>query len=355
VSSYTLLEGDARRALGLLEPGSVSCCVTSPPYLWVRKYSDDDDPREIGKEPTLELYIENLVEIFRLVRRAMRPDGLLWVVIADTFARRAGGQHDENLKVGKNNTLHTNGRSGLHSYRKTESAVPRQRKMPIGCKQGDLIGVPWQLAFAMRADGWWWRQDVVWEKPDAMPEPVKSRFVRSHEEVLLFDAGEGVELLERAHERVLMFAQMERGYDFDHEAVKEPAVSTHAAGNGYKRAARVVKTNADGSPRGSDEGWTPEKAGGLRNRRSVLRVPNARRRGTQTATYPHALIEPMIIASSKPDGLVLDPFLGSGTTGEVALSLGRRFVGVELVPKNAERAREQLDKVVREASPHVSA
>lgn len=337
MSLWTLLDGDARTALASLPDESVQCCITSPPYLWVRKYSDD--PNEIGAEPTLELYIEHLVEVFREVRRVLKPTGLLWVVIADTYARRAGGQHDENLKIGRNNTLHTNSRSGLHSYRKIESAVPRQRKMPPGCKQGDLIGVPWELAFAMRRDGWWWRQDVVWEKPDAMPEPVRSRFVRSHEEVLLFDRGEGVQVMERSHERVLMFSQAERRYDFDHEAVKEVAVSNHAAGNGYKRGSRVVKANADGTPRGNDVGWTPEKANGLRNRRSVLKVANARRRGTQTATYPHALVEPMIEASSRFGDLVLDPFTGSGTTGEVALSLGRRFVGVELVPDNAERAR----------------
>lgn len=319
---WCVLEGDARRALRVLEPSSVDAAITSPPYLWVREYGHED---EIGSEETLELYIEHLVDVFAEVKRVLSKDGLLWVVICDTYARRAGGGDGNNLKIGKNNTLHTNAKNGVHSYRKTESSVPRRRKMPDGCKQGDLIGVPWMLAFAMRSAGWWWRMDDIWHKPDAMPEPVRSRTVRSHE-------------------YLLVFSQRERGYYFDHEAVKEPAVSNHSSGNGFKRDARVVKANPDGSPRGNDEEWTPQK---LRNRRSVwsYSTSKGRKRESQTSQFPPGLIEPMVIASCPPGGTVLDPFTGSGTTGEVALRNGRSFIGVELIPDAADKARLNLDKV----------
>lgn len=332
MNDWALINGDARRVLPLLEPNSVQTCICSPPYLWARNYGHDD---EIGAEDTLEEYLANLVQVFRGVKRALTPTGLLWIVIADTYARRAGGQHDQSLKIGAKNTLHTNTRYGPHSYRKVESAVPRRRKMPPGCKQGDLIGVPWQLAFALRQDGWWWRQDVVWSKPDAMPESVKTRCVRSHETVLVFDRGEGSTIIEGDHETVLMFSKRERGYYHDHEAIEEPSVSGHSSGNGFVRADRINWKNPDGS----EQQWEHRPT---RRKRSIQK---GRKRGSQTATYPGGLVEPMIEASTAPGDLVLDPFAGSGTTGEVALRLGRRFIGIELIDANATRAEDYLKRV----------
>lgn len=315
MNDWTLLEGDARRVLPFLEPKSAQAAITSPPYLWTREYGHPD---EIGCEDTLEEYIAHLVKVFMGVHRVLADDGLLWIVISDTYARRAGGGADttidggESLKIGRKNTLHSNSRSGLHSYRKVSSAVPRRRKMPPGCKQGDLIGVPWVLAFALRSAGWYWRQDIVWHKPDGMPEPVRSRCAR-------------------VHENVLVFSKKERGYYHDFEAIMEPAKSN---GNGFKRPTRA---NAE------DREWKPAE---LRRKRSVwaYSTSKGRKKDSQTGTYPPGLIEPMVLASAPPGGTVLDPFAGSATTGEVAIRLGRRFIGIELVDENATKARGYLEE-----------
>lgn len=256
-----IIFGDCRDSLRQLAADGVKVqtCVTSPPYFGLRDYGVDG---QIGLEETPEQFVAELVEVFRCVRDVLADDGTLWVNIGDSYDKSSASLH----------------------------------------------GIPWLLAFALRGDGWVWRGRNVWDKPNAMPEPVRSRCASSHEFVLLF-------------------TKVKSGYYFDHEAIKEPAVSDHGSGNGFKRDARLTYRDADGA-RGNDKTWSG--VGGMRNRRDVWRIPVKAYKGAHDATFPEALAEPCILAGSRPGDIVLDPFMGSGTTAAVALKNGRQYVGCEL-------------------------
>jgi DNA modification methylase len=189
-----------------------------------------------------------------------------------------------------------------------------------GVKPKDLYGIPWRVAFALQAEGWYLRQDIIWHKPNPMPESIKDRCTK-------------------AHEYIFMLSKSER-YHFDYEAIKEPAVSNHPSGNGFKRAERVSYQNADGSPRGNDKQWVD--VGGTRNRRSVWSVPVRPFKDAHFATFPPDLIEPCVLAGCPEGGTVLDPFFGAGTTGLVAQRLGRRCIGIELNPEYIQIAQRRL-------------
>jgi DNA modification methylase len=184
--------------------------------------------------------------------------------------------------------------------------------MGPGLKQGDLVGVPWMLAFALRSAGWYLRQEVIWHKPNGMPESVRSRCTR-------------------VHEQIFMFTKRERYY-YNHEAIKEPAVSKHSSGNGFVRPQRLSLGG-----RGKEEQWTPTK---LRNKRSVWSVNTRQFPGAHFAVFPHKIVQPCLLAGSEPGDVVLDPFVGTGTVGEVAAEYGRRFVGIELNPDFADMSEE---------------
>ena len=310
-------------------------CVTSPPYFGLRSYLPDespDKPLEIGLEETPEQYVANMVSVFREVRRVLADDGTLWLNIGDSYAGGGGGNYSKSAKQ----TSH-----GEH--------IANVRNRPdwlanAGLKPKDLIGIPWMLAFALRADGWFLRQDIIWHKPNPMPESVRDRCTK-------------------AHEYVFLLSKSDRYY-FDHEAIKEPvAASTVArlsqpnlanqAGsdrvpgktNGNMKAVRS-KANSfkrEGSKR---EQAIPGQAVGThrpdraeseydldtRNRRSVWTVATRPYKGAHFATFPPALIEPCILAGSRVNDIVLDPFMGSGTTAAVALQHGRQYLGCELNP-----------------------
>ena len=283
-------------------------CVTSPPYFGLRSYLPDDSPdkpMEIGLEETPDQYIARMVEVFRAVRDVLADDGTLWLNIGDSYANdgkwggSSGGKHAK--------ALHGNTSIG-------------RTKVTTGLKPKDLIGIPWLLAFALRADGWHLRSDIVWAKGNPMPESVTDRPTRSHEYIFL--------LTKR------------KRYFYDHEAVKEPAVSDHPSGNGFKRDARQSFQNADGTARGNEMQW--KDVGGKRNRRSVWHVNAKPYKGAHFATFPPALIEPCILAGSRPGDIVLDPFMGSGTTAAVALQHGRQYLGCEL---NAEYGALQQQRI----------
>lgn len=295
--------GDSRKLLLDIPDGSVHCCVTSPPYFGLRDYGVDG---QMGLEETPGQFIAGMVELFREVRRVLRDDGTLWLNIGDSYATGSkwGGATGGKAAVG----LHGANGGGR---RKTNPGVPDK----------NLIGIPWMLAFALRSDGWYLRQDIIWHKPNAMPEPTKDRCTASHEYIFLLTKSPR--------------------YHFDSAAIAEAAVSDHPSGNGFKRDARLTYQNADGTSRGNDAGW--DDIGGKRNKRSVWSVPVKPFNDAHFATFPTALIEPCIHAGCPADGTVLDPFGGAGTTGLVADRLRRNAILLELNPEYAAMARARID------------
>ena len=265
-------------------------CVTSPPYFGLRDYGHPD---QLGLEQTPEQYIAAMVEVFRCVWDVLADDGTLWLNIGDSYAANRAYQ----VPSTKGGAKHSD----------SQAAGGKGSTVPAGMKPKDLIGIPWMLAFALRADGWYLRQDIIWSKPNPMPESVRDRCTK-------------------AHEYVFLLSKSER-YFFDAEAIKEPAVTV-----GDTRHLRRDKTaDARLSPSGREGNGKPQAE--TRNRRSVWTVATRPYKGAHFATFPPALIEPCILAGSRPGDIVLDPFMGSGTTAAVALRHGRRYVGCELNPE----------------------
>ena len=266
-------------------------CVTSPPYYGLRDYGHEG---QIGLEETPEQYISAMVEVFRCVWDVLEDDGTLWLNIGDSYA-------------GNNSRASNNGRAGFGNAR--EKVVNRTGE---GLKTKDLIGIPWMLAFALRADGWYLRQDIIWSKPNPMPESVQDRCTKAHEYIFL---------LSKSHK-----------YHFDHVAIKEPATTVENRPSGIVRD-RVYdydsKQKEMGRVRGGEE--TPEPT--TRNRHSVWNVATKPYSGSHFAVFPTELIEPCILAGAPLGGIVLDPFMGSGTTAQVAQDLGRQYIGCELNPE----------------------
>jgi len=288
----------------------VQTCITSPPYFGLRDYGHAG---QIGLEQTPEQYIAAMVEVFRCVRDVLADDGTLWLNIGDSYAgsgkgRNADGTHQEGGKQG------TNKGTIVGSLVKTE--VPN-------CKPKDLIGIPWMLAFALRADGWYLRQDIIWHKPNPMPESVRDRCTK-------------------AHEYIFLLSKSER-YFFDSDAMKEPSVSEKPAGN--KRHKYADAYNAGRSEEHRTKAGLLDLAGKeweTRNRRSVWTVATRPYKGAHFATFPPALIEPCILAGSRAGDTVLDPFMGSGTTAAVALEHGRQYLGCELNPEYGPLQQERI-------------
>lgn len=296
-----ILRGDCRDVLGGPPDGSVNCCVTSPPYFGLRDYGVEG---QLGLEPTPDEFVSAMVEVFREVRRVLRDDGTLWLNLGDSYANdgkwggSTGGKHASAL----------HGNSGIG-----------RRLLTTGLKPKDLIGIPWRVAFALQADGWYLRQDIIWHKPNPMPESVTDRCTK-------------------AHEYIFLFAKSERYY-FDADAIKEQAVSNHASGNGFKgRQGGAIHMPMSGGAGTADQ-WLP---GGMRNRRSVWTVSTKPFKGAHFATFPPDLIDPCVLAGCPVDGTVLDPFFGAGTTGLVAQKHGRNCVGIELNPDYIAIANERL-------------
>jgi DNA modification methylase len=309
--------GDCLEVLRTMPDGIVNTCVTSPPYFGLRDYGHAG---QIGLEATPDEFIAKLVAVFREVRRVLRDDGTLWCNLGDSYAANRTYQ------------VHNTKGAAEHTYGKGS-------KVPEGIKPKDLIGVPWMLAFALRADGWYLRQDIIWAKPNPMPESVTDRCTKSHE-------------------YIFMLSKAARYY-YDGGAIKEPAIYAGIAGmdeSGYKDAQAFAGKHAKEDKQrghlrrhaGFNERWDAmsreEQCSGMRNKRSVWNVATKPYKGAHFATFPTNLIEPCILAGAPAGGVVLDPFFGSGTTGQVAQSLGRKYIGIELnrdyEPLQAERLRQ---------------
>lgn len=262
----TILIGDAYRHLKDFPDGYFQCCVTSPPYWGLRDYGIPD---QIGAESELDDYIKNLTRLFREVRRVLADDGTLWLNIGDSYTSGNRTWRDKDKK-------------------NPARAMSYRPPTPKGLKSKDLIGVPWRIAFALQADGWYLRSDNIWFKPNGQPESVKDRPTRAHEYVFLLTKSEK--------------------YYYNYEAIKEPTAIP----------------------------------GKLRNRRTVWSINTEPFPEAHFATFPKKLVTPCILAGTKPEDVVLDPFFGSGTVGDVCQSLDRRFVGMELNPDYAKIAKKRL-------------
>lgn len=280
-NNVSTLIGDCMDHLKQLPDLSINCCVTSPPYYGLRDYGVDG---QIGLEDTPDGYIARLVGVFGEVKRVLRDDGTLWINIGDSYAA--------------NRTYQVPSTKGGAKHGPGQAAGGKGSRVPDGMKSKDLIGIPWMLAFALRKDGWYLRQDIIWHKPNVMPESVKDRCTK-------------------AHEYIFMLTKSEK-YHFDSESIKEDAAR-------YQ--------NADGTAR----------EGGKRNRRSVWTIPTKPFKEAHFAVFPPALIEPCIKAGCIEGGTVLDPFGGSGTTGEVTSYLGRKAILIELNPEYAKIAAKRCN------------
>jgi DNA modification methylase len=290
-----IIYGDCREKLKELGPESVQMCVTSPPYWGLRDYGHDD---QLGLEETPEEYTDNMVEVFRQVKRVLRDDGTLWLNLGDSYANAGSdGSCGKTAKVG--NTL-----SG---QQKTTN------KLVSGLKQKDLIGIPWRVAFALQTDGWYLRQDIIWHKPNPMPESVTDRCTKSHEYIFLMSKSEK--------------------YFYDADAVREKT-GLEITWDEYKtKKGRWFERDSNGQ--GLNQIDRTERSGSYshpngRNKRSVWTVATKPYSEAHFAVFPQELIEPCIQAGSKTGDVVLDPFFGSGTTGEVAERFGRNYIGIEL-------------------------
>ena len=288
--------GNVLDVLPALAAGRFQCCVTSPPYWGLRDYGHPD---QLGLEATPEAYVARMVEVFREVRRTLTDDGTLWLNVGDSYAgARSGAQG-------------AGGQMADRSVAKSRCREVGITRVADGCKPKDLVGIPWMLAFALRADGWYLRSDIIWAKPSPMPESVTDRPTRAHEYVFLLSKS--------------------ASYFYNGNAIAERAVSTRRSGNRERRsrdgAGGIL---GDGRHQKTHVPWAD--VGGTRNARSVWPIAAQPFGGAHFATMPPDLAERCVLAGSRIGDEVLDPFLGSGTTGMVAERNGRRWFGVELQP-----------------------
>jgi DNA modification methylase len=299
--------GDALVELRKLTDESVNCCVTSPPYWGLRDYGV---PGQLGLEKTPEEYVARMVEVFREVRRVLRSDGVFWLNLGDTYsAQRWTG-------TGKGQPM--------NKYRDGQRDINPEKA--TGLPDKNLVGIPWRVAFALQADGWWLRQDIIWAKPNPMPESVRDRCTK-------------------AHEYIFMLTKSAR-YWYGAEAVKEPVceVSLKRAEYGWDCDRPSTKNNA----LGDKAGIHTEKMGTRfvnpegRNLRSVWTITTKPYAEAHFATFPPEIPERCIKAGCPKGGKVLDPFFGAGTTGLVAMRLGREFIGIELNPAYCEMAKKRI-------------
>ena len=286
----TILTGDCRDILPKLEPESIQCVVTSPPYWGLRDYGIDG---QIGLEKTPEEYVDKMVGVFREVRRVLKDDGTVWLNLGDSYASNpaSGGEKSEKLRGPQN-------------------ATPDRPK--------DLVGIPWRVAFALQADGWYLRSDIIWAKPNPMPESVTDRPTK-------------------AHEYIFLLTKSER-YFYDQEAIKEPCLWSESWSASDTHTA-VAQGGRHGNTSIFKQRW--EDKTGSRNKRTVWTIPTHSYPEAHFATFPEALVIPCVKAGSREGDTVLDPFGGSGTVGKVCQRLGRKAILIDLNPEYCKLAEKR--------------
>jgi DNA modification methylase len=347
-----IIYGDALDVLSREPSNSVHCCVTSPPYWGLRNYGSDG---QLGLEKTPQEYVGKLVDIFRQVRRVLRKDGTFWLNLGDTYATGSGSARSPGGKL-----------FGRHNPVIDAGNYPRSQpnRMPIpGLKPKDLVGIPWRVAFALQADGWYLRSEIIWHKRNAMPESVSDRPTKSHEHVFLFsksgrptiwrakDTGEWnskPDLDERILVRDDRGEEVPRWRSFDYyyeaDAIREPHGKGSEERSKRGRGLNHKYTNGQGAARAqgfhTDVSKVCHPKG--RNKRTVWDVPARPFKGAHFATFPPKLIEPCILAGCPEGGVVLDPFFGAGTVGVVAAQTRRGALGIELNPEYCRIAEERI-------------
>ena len=300
----TILYGDCRDTLKQFDE-QARTCITSPPYYGLRNYGNEEN--QIGQENTPEEFIDQLVNVFKEVRNVLTDDGTLWVNLGDSYY---------NYRPGKGQSY------PKQSASKTNQDLPTQcnkrgNKLD-GLKEKDLIGIPWMFAFAMRSDGWYLRQDIIWHKPNPMPESVKDRCTKAHEYIFLLSKN--------------------KKYYYDNEAIKEPVKQDWGTRN-----RDAGKYHNPGTGLQPHSGLT--KSYERKNKRDVWTITNKPYKGAHFAVFPPDLIEPCILAGSERGDIILDPFMGSGTTGMVAKKHGRNYIGCELHEDYASLQTDRIDSV----------
>lgn len=301
---------DCLEGLKQLPDNSINCCVTSPPYWGLRDYGVEG---QLGLESTPEEYVAKMVEIFREVRRVLRDDGVVFLNLGDSYFGSS--------MTGGTNSIESSAKRKGRMFKKPSNCTPKQGKNQL--KPKDLVGIPWMVAFALRADGWYLRQDIIWHKPNPMPESVKDRCTKAHEYIFLLTKS----------------AQ----YYYDNEAIKEDAEPESE--KKYGSTFHTGKKEISGQGRPGNASNTPgyKKWTGKRNKRSVWTVTVKPFKEAHFATFPPDLIKPCILAGCPAGGVVLDPFMGSGTTGMVAAMYQRNFIGFELNPEYCKMAEKRIE------------
>ncbi len=314
MSEWRILVGDVRASLATIDPGSVQTCVTSPPYWGLRDYGHDG---QIGIEATPDAYVAQLVAVFREVRRVLRDDGTVWLNLGDCYSTGAGSVGD----------CPGGGKQGESWKMRGVMTPPNRMKLP-GLKPKDLVGIPWRVAFALQADGWYLRSDIIWSKPNPMPESVTDRPTKAHEYIFLLS--KSARYYYDADAVAEFGSGLQGGRQRDAAAKKfkyaDAAYKKRDVGNGHSGLERCEYTDK-------------------RNKRSVWNVATQPYADGHFATFPEELILPCILAGSRPGDLVLDPFAGSGTTGAVSVRHQRNFIGCELNPAYVELARKRIGAV----------
>lgn len=322
-----ILNGDSLTILKTLESESVDCVITSPPYWGLRDYGVEG---QLGLEKTPEEYVAKLVEVFREVRRVLKKEGTCWLNLGDSYAGSGRGRDaDGTWNHGKGGSKQETNIGSTVGRIVNEKSLSKNLieqgatgnawvKPPQGYKPKDLIGIPWRVAFALQADGWWLRQDIIWHKPNPMPESVTDRCTKAHEYIFLLSKS--------------------AKYYYDQKAIKEPCKDMWG-----KRDRQNGKYHNKGSGLSPHTGLEKEYL--FTNKRSVWAVNTQPTPEAHFATFPEKLIEPMILAGCPEGGVVLDPFFGSGTTGKVAVRHRREYLGIELNPQYVDMAKKRVQTI----------
>lgn len=344
--TVTIRHGDCREVLRTMPDQSVHCCVTSPPYFGLRDYGVAG---QIGLEPTPDQFVAEMVAVFREVRRVLRDNGTLWLNLGDSYAASGrGGNPDDSAH--QKQSSNRGSRQFFQEGIVDAGAIGRKWvKPPAGYKQKDLIGIPWLVAFALRADGWYLRQDIIWSKPNPMPESVQDRCTKSHEYIFLLSKSRRYHYDADAIAEGLAEASVDR---LSQPTIAQQQGNSRVPGktNGSMKA--VAKRSKDGDEDSRNPGSRPHSLSEFeaksgreypkRNKRSVWEVTTQPFSEAHFATFPPALIEPCIKAGCPAGGVVIDPFGGAGTTGMVADRLGRDAILIELNPEYAAIAERRI-------------
>lgn len=316
--SIEVICGDAWHALHGIETESVQCVVTSPPYWGLRDYGEE---KQIGLEETPEDYVNKLVRIFQGVREVLREDGTFWLNLGDSYAGSWGNYGDAGGGQREKDTE----RFQRDAYENKSDWKPPTANTSLKIKQKDLVGIPWRVALALQEDGWYLRNDIIWHKPNPMPESVKDRCTTSHEHIFLLTKS--------------------KDYYYDHESIKEGYENDES--ENYPQRAQVTgrgqqsfSTERNGNADRDKSGGYPSEGG--RNKRDVWEVTTKPFNDAHFAVFPPELPETCITAGTEEGDTVLDPFCGAGTTGLVADRLKRDFIGIDLNPDYCEMARERI-------------